>query len=187
MRIIIIGSSTGGPFILEQIFAQFPKIPVVIILVQHLPQNFTNAFCEHIKILTDMQVMIASSSYHIREGEILIAPAGKHLQLSNNRSIIFNDGEKLHGVKPAVDYTMLSLRYREEDNLAGVVLTGMGNDGAAGIVHINSLKGMTIAQDPNTSPIKSMPQAAIDTGMVKEILSPLDICKALIRFGTHKS
>lgn len=187
MRIVIIGSSTGGPFILEQIFAQFPKIPAVIIIVQHLPENFTNAFCEHIKILTHMQVMIATSSYHIKEGEIIIAPAGKHLLLSNNRTIIFQDGPKLHGVKPAVDYTMLSLRNREEDHLAGVVLTGMGHDGAAGIAHIKSLKGLTIAQDPNTSPIKSMPQAAIDTGMVTEILSPLDIRKALIRFGTHQN
>ncbi len=187
MKIVIIGSSTGGPYILEQIFAQFPKIPAVIIIVQHLPQNFTNAFCEHIKNLTQMQVLIASSAYHIREGEILIAPAGKHLLLSNNRNIIFQDGEKLHGVKPAVDYTMLSLRNRVEDHLAGVVLTGMGNDGASGIAHIKCIKGLTIAQDPNTSPIRSMPQAAIDTGMVTEILSPLDISKALIRFGTQKS
>lgn len=187
MKIVIIGSSTGGPFILEQIFAQFPKIPAVIIIVQHLPQNFTTAFCEHISILTQMQVLIAPSTYHIREGEIFIAPAGKHLVLSNNRSIIFQDGEKLHGVKPAVDYTMLSLRKREEDLLAGIVLTGMGQDGAAGIAHIKSLNGMTIAQDPNTAPIRSMPQAAIDTGKVNEILSPVDIRKALIKFGTQKS
>lgn len=186
MRIVIIGSSTGGPYILEQIFNQFPKVPAVIIIVQHLPQTFTEAFSEHIHVLTQMQVLIPVSGYQIREGEILIAPAGKHLVLSNNRTIILQDGDRLHGVKPAVDYAMLSLHKREEDQIAGVILTGMGQDGAAGIVHIKGLKGLTIAQDPKTSPIKSMPQAAIDTGMVSEVLSPIEIQKALVRFGTKK-
>jgi two-component system chemotaxis response regulator CheB len=187
MRLVIIGSSTGGPYILEQIFTQFPVIPAVIIIVQHLPQNFTDTFCKHLGMLARMQVRIATHLYQFHEGEILIAPAGKHLVLSNNRSIMLQDGDKLHGVKPAADYAMLSLHQREEDHLAGVVLTGMGQDGAVGIAHIKKLGGHTIAQDPTTSPIKSMPQAAIETGKITDVLSPAEITMALIQFGLDKN
>jgi len=187
MRIAVIGSSTGGPFILETILSQFPRLFAVIIIVQHLPGNFTETFRSHISILTAMKVMIASDNQQISEGEILVAPAGKHLILEKNRIIRFHEGEKLHGVRPAADCTMLSLINRVDDKLAGIVLTGMGQDGANGIVHISNLKGLTIVQDPMTAAIMSMPQSAIETGKVREILSPAEIREALIRFGSGKT
>jgi two-component system chemotaxis response regulator CheB len=187
MKIIVIGSSTGGPYILEQIFSKFPLIPAVIIIVQHLPISFTQTFCIQIRALTKMNVVVPTPGYVLHEGEILIAPAGVHMILEKNRFIAFEDGEKVHGVKPAVDKTMISLRQRGDDHLAGVVLTGMGQDGAAGIVHIRNLGGYTLVQDPDTAPIKSMPQSAIDTGKVQDILAPPKITQALIRFGTGQS
>ncbi|HWQ67889.1 MAG TPA: chemotaxis protein CheB [Methanospirillum sp.] len=183
MRIAVIGSSTGGPYILEKIFTNFPKIPAAIIIVQHLPLAFTKTFQTHISSLTSMAVNVASSGYSLHEGEILIAPSGKHLVLDHNRRVLLQDGEKVHGVKPAIDCTMLSLHSFTEDRLCGIVLTGMGQDGAAGVAHIRNLGGTTIAQDPGTSPIRSMPQAAIDTGKVLEVLAPEGIRQALISFG----
>lgn len=131
-----------------------------------------------------MNVLIGSEGHQISEKEIIIAPAGSHLTLEKNRIIHLIDGEKQHGVRPAADYTMVSLKHRVDDRLVGVVLTGMGQDGAAGIAHINDLNGFTIAQDPHTAPIRSMPQSAIETGKVTEILSPKGIREALIRFGS---
>lgn len=184
MRIAIIGSSTGGPYILEQIFTGFPPVPVCIIVIQHLPAAFTQSFKGHIAALTSMKARVPSEGDVLTEGEILIAPAGKHLILHHNRKISFEDSEKLHGVKPAIDKTMLSLQKRLDDHLAGFILTGMGQDGAAGIAHIKNLGGLTIVQDPATAPIKSMPQAALDTRKVTEILPPAGITRALIHFGS---
>lgn len=183
MRIAIIGSSTGGPYILEEIFARFPRITGAIIIVQHLPPAFTNAFKVHLSALTKMKVIIGMENHTVSEGEIIIAPAGKHLILESNRIIHLVEGEKIHGVMPAVDQTMTSLKNRVDDRYAGIILTGMGQDGAKGIMYIKNLKGITIAQDPKTAPIASMPQSAIETGMVSHVLGPEEIRKALIRFG----
>lgn len=183
MRIVVIGSSTGGPYILEELFSRFPKISASIIIVQHLPANFTETFRSHISAITAMKVLIGTPNHMLTEGEIVIALAGQHLLLEKNRIIRLDGGDKVHGVRPAVDQTMLSLKNRVDDQFAGVILTGMGQDGAEGIIHIKNLKGLTIAQDPATSPIMSMPQAAIDTGMVTKILTPEGIRDALITFG----
>lgn len=185
MKIAIIGSSTGGPYILEVIFTHFPSVPIVIIIVQHLPQAFTETFKGHIAALTKMNVLVGTEGYHLKEGEIIIAPAGSHLILERNHSIHLDDGPKLHGVKPSIDNTMLSLQKNAGDHLTGIILTGMGQDGAAGMAHIKSLGGHTIVQDLQTAPIKSMPQAALDTGKVMEILSPEAIARALITFGSR--
>ncbi|MDD1727502.1 MAG: chemotaxis protein CheB [Methanospirillum sp.] len=182
MKIAIIGSSTGGPFILEEIFTRFPVHSIAIIIVQHLPPAFISTFRGHIAALTTMKVSIGEAGHQISEREIIIAPAGKHMILEKNRIIRFDDGEKLHGVKPAVDRTMLSLRQIDGDRLLGIILTGMGQDGSAGIIHIRSLGGQTIVQDPSTAPIRSMPQAALDTGKVTDILTPKEISRHLQTF-----
>ncbi len=184
MKIAIIGSSTGGPHILEEVFSQFPVVQAAIIIIQHLPAAFTETFRCHVADLTPMTVEIAKAGEKIAEGRIYIAPAGRHLILEQNRTIHLEDSEKLHGVKPSIDRTMLSLQQIEGDRILGVILTGMGQDGAAGIALIKSLGGYTIVQDPVTAPIRSMPQAALDTGMVSEILTPKDITKALVKFGS---
>ena len=117
MKIIIIGSSTGGPYILEEILSHFPSLPCAIILVQHLPPTFTNTFKTHIATLTRMNVTIAGEDQKIAEGTLFIAPAGQHLLLRNNRSFIFDDGDKIHGVRPAVDRTLLTIQKRSEDKI----------------------------------------------------------------------
>lgn len=187
MNIIIIGSSTGGPFILEQVFDRFPIIPVCIIIVQHLPQSFIATFQNHIAALTKMAVIIANDGDTIQAKNIIIAPSGYHLLLIQNRMIILDTSDKIHGVRPAIDKTMISLDYKKGDCLMGIVLTGMGQDGAAGILHLNTLGAITIAQEPATAPIRSMPQSAIDTGAVTQVLIPEAIRDAMILFGNDNS
>ena len=183
MKIIIIGSSTGGPFILEQVFHDFPKVHAAVIIVQHLPPAFNSSFRNHISVLTQMNVLTAEHGMHISEGSIYLAPSGTHLFLEKNRFVILKDGLKVHGVKPAVDCTMSSLIQTKDDRFMGVILTGMGQDGTEGIVHMDSLGATIIVQDPSTAPIASMPQSAIDTGKVRYILPPDRIKESIIQFS----
>ena len=182
MKIIIVGSSTGGPYILESIFSDFPVVNAAIIIVQHLPPTFTRTFTSHITTLTTMPVSVASEGEKITEPHIYIAPAGQHLLIKNNRTFALNDDDKLHGVRPAVDRTMLSIHKRTDDSIMGIVLTGMGRDGADGTYYLHKLGAVTIAQEPATAPIKSMPQAAIETGEVDLIITPEKIRNAMITF-----
>lgn len=183
MRIIIIGSSTGGPFILEKIMAGVPLLKTAMIIVQHLPPTFSLTFRNHIAALTKMEVVIAKDNSVLTEGHIFIAPAGFHLHVQNNRLLILHSGDKIHGVRPAVDHTLLSIQRRIEDKFLGIILTGMGRDGADGICHLHRIGGITVAQEPATSPIKSMPQATIETGEVDFILDPDQIREKIITFA----
>ncbi|MCA1917304.1 CheB methylesterase domain-containing protein [Methanospirillum hungatei] len=182
MKIIIIGSSTGGPYILESVFSDFPVVNAAIVIVQHLPPAFTRTFASHISSFGKMPVSIASDGEILTAPHIYIAPAGQHLLIKNNRTFALNNSEKLHGVRPAVDLTMLSMQKKPDDSIMGIVLTGMGRDGADGIYFLHTLGAVTIAQDPATAPIKSMPQAAIETGKVDFILTPDKIRDAIIHF-----
>ena len=139
MKIIIIGSSTGGPYILEQIFSQFPLLPVCIIIIQHLPLNFIQPFRDHINELTVMDTEVIKEGTKLTDNRIYIAPAGYHLLLRKNRECFLDSSEKLHGVRPAIDRTMLSLVERVGDDLMGVILTGMGHDGAQGVAYMHLL------------------------------------------------
>ncbi|MDX8550983.1 chemotaxis protein CheB [Methanospirillum sp. J.3.6.1-F.2.7.3] len=183
MKIIIIGSSTGGPYIIESILSEFPVLPLTIIIVQHLPPTFTKTFKNHITSFTKMEVIIADKETRIKEQQIIIAPAGHHLIVKNNRYFQLDDGEKLHGVRPAVDLTMMSMQKLNNDKIMGIILTGMGRDGAEGLIHLHQCGGITIVQDPATAPIKSMPQASIKTGIVDFVLTPEQIREKIIAFG----
>lgn len=185
MKIIIIGSSTGGPYILEQIFSQFPPLPVCIIIIQHLPVNFIQSFRDHINEITAMETEVIKEGTKLTDNRIYIAPGGYHLLIRNNRDCLLDSGEKLHGVRPAIDRTMFSMVERVGDDLMGVILTGMGHDGAQGIAHMHLCGAVTIAQDPSTSPIKSMPQSAIETGKVDKIFTPGAIRNAMIQFAEN--
>lgn len=183
MKIIIIGSSTGGPYILEQIFSQFPPLPVCIIIIQHLPANFIQPFRDHINELTVMETEVIKEGTKLTDNRIYIAPGGYHLLIRNNRDCLLDSGEKIHGVRPAIDRTMFSMVERIGDHMMGVILTGMGHDGAQGIAHMHLCGAVTIAQEPSTAPIKSMPQSAIETGMVDKIYTPGAIRDAIIQFA----
>jgi len=119
-----------------------------------------------------MEVYIGEDGMCLKNGTIVIAPSEVHLELDHNRTVKLIEGEKVNYVCPAVDVTMKSIQKSPEVNVIGVILTGMGSDGAEGISHIKQLGGMTIAQDEPTSVIYGMPRAAAETGNVDFILSP---------------
>lgn len=181
--IIIIGSSTGGPHALEKIFTRVVRVPAAIVIVQHLSHSFVPLLCTHIHEVCGAPAVIPSEGDPICSGTIYVAPGGQHLLIRNNRIFSFSDAEKLHGVKPSIDITMRSLRPEPGIRCMGILLTGMGEDGAAGIAHIKKLGGLTIVQEPGTCAIRSMPLAALATGSVDYTLTPDAIADMISNFN----
>ncbi len=179
-NIVIIGISTGGPKTLREFFNGLPLLDASIVLVQHMIKCANKSLCETLNSLTEMEVKIACHGEPMKPGVVYFAPSEIHLELTNNRMIQLVNGPKVCYVRPSVDVTMKSVRKAAEDNITGIIMTGMGKDGAEGLSHIKSIDGVTFAQDENTSVIWGMPKAAINTGNVDHVLSPDGIRNKLI-------
>ncbi|QCS43095.1 chemotaxis-specific protein-glutamate methyltransferase CheB [Natrinema versiforme] len=175
---VVIGASTGGPKIVERLFERLPAdLEAKVLVVQHMPPGFTERFAERLDSHSAYDVSEAADRDRIRPGEAAIAPGNAHLEVASNVGsalrLRLDDGDRVHGVRPAIDVTMESAAERVADGLCGVVLTGMGRDGAAGIEAIKAAGGHTIAQDEATSPVFGIPCQAIETGCV-ETVAPAD-------------
>lgn len=179
-NIVIIGISTGGPRILRDLFEDAPLLDGSIVLVQHMKKFANRSLRATLDDLTEMEVRIACHGEHLEPGVIYIAPSEVHLELMNNQIIRLVNGPKVCYVRPAVDVTMKSVRRKPGDNITGIIMTGMGMDGAEGTSHIKSIGGATFAQDEKTSVVWGMPKAAIGTGHVDYILSTEGIRNKLI-------
>jgi len=179
-NVVVIGSSAGGPRILKELFRRLPLLNCSIILVQHMPKFINDSFTRHLNQLTDMTVKIAENGERIKRGEVYVAPSEQHLELINNKIIRLFRSEKVNFVCPSVDVTMKSLKRMSDGKIVGVILTGMGKDGAEGISHIKAVGGVTVAQDEKTSIIHGMPGEAFKTGNVDLVLPPDKIRDKLI-------
>jgi two-component system chemotaxis response regulator CheB len=181
---IVIGASTGGPKILEGILRALPvTLSPKILVVQHMPSSFTDRLAARLDSLLPFDVSEASHGQRVRDGEVLIAKGGYHLEVASNVAgnlrVRLTENERLHGVRPAVDVTMQTAADRVSDPLVGVALTGMGRDGAAGIEAIKHAGGATIAQDEASSPVFGIPQKAIETGCVDHVCGAADVPGAI--------
>ena len=179
-NVVVIGSSAGGPRILQQLFHGLPRLNSPILLVQHMPEFINISFCATLDSETEMSVGLAQNDEEIENGKVYVAPSHYHLILENNHKIKLYTGEKVNFVCPAVDVTMLSLQKCSDSNLVGIILTGMGKDGAKGLSHIKKIGGTTIAQDEISSIIYGMPREAFLTGDVDHVMSPPEIHNKLI-------
>ncbi len=177
--IIVIGSSTGGPKVLNEMFSEFPALDASIIIVQHVPPKFDKAIAERLNELSSMAVKVAEHGEAIKNGTAYMAPSRKHLRLVHNSRIVISEEEKVNGCCPSVDVTMKSLEVPSSGKLVGVILTGLGRDGASGIGHIKDLGGTTMAQDEHSCVIFGMPKCAIATGKVDHVLPPHKIIEEL--------
>lgn len=172
MNIVIIGSSAGGPRTLKEVFTDLPLLNGCIIVVQHMPKFINESLCRTLDRVTDMKVRIAQDGAVLHKGGVYVAPSEVHLELTNNRTIRLTGGEKVNFVRPSVDVTMKSVRKEAEGLVIGIVLTGMGRDGAEGVRHIKQIGGIVITQDKDTSVIYGMPREAFATGAVDFVLTP---------------
>ncbi len=170
-NIVLIGASTGGLKILEQLFPELPVLKAAVVVVQHITPLVDQSFASSLARVSRMPVSLAKEGQHLQAGQVFLAPGGVHLLLAGNRSFHFSSAEKVNSVRPSIDVAMKSVLAPIGTRIAGVVLTGMGCDGAAGIAHIKQIGGITIAQDQKTSVIYGMPKAAAETGKVDFVLS----------------
>jgi two-component system chemotaxis response regulator CheB len=159
-----------------------------VLIVQHMPDGFTGRFAKRIDTHSDYDVREASDGDRIGEGEALVAPGDRHMLVSNYHAgrlrVKLSDAPPVNSVRPAVDVTMNSATEVVTDPLVGVILTGMGEDGAAGIEAIKAANGYTIAQNEETSAVFGMPKRAIETGDVDEVLPIEDIPTGILETAT---
>ncbi|WP_254763474.1 chemotaxis-specific protein-glutamate methyltransferase CheB [Natrinema marinum] len=182
---VVIGASTGGPKIVERLFDRLPAaLEAKVLVVQHMPAGFTARLAERLDERSAYDVTEATDRQRLESGEVAVAPGGHHLEVVSNVGdglrLRLDDGERVHGVRPAIDVTMESAAKRVSDALCGVVLTGMGRDGAAGIEAIKAAGGHTIAQDEATSPVFGIPCQAIETGCVDTIVPADGVADAIV-------
>jgi len=182
---LLIGSSTGGPKMVERVLSELPlDADFRVLVVQHMPDGFTKRFATRIDDRSDYDVREAADGDRIAGGDALVAPGGKHMVVSNYHGgrlrVKLTEDPPVNSVRPAVDITMSSAAEVISDPLIGVILTGMGEDGAAGVKAIKAVGGHTIAQDEETSAVFGMPKRAIETGYVDDVLPIDDIAEGIL-------
>lgn len=179
-RLIVVASSTGGPQALLRV-VPFLKLPAraALIIVQHMPDGFTAALAEQLSEAAGFEVREAQSGDLVGPGSALVAPGGSHLLLDRTCRVQLRTDPPVHGVRPAADPTLVSAAQSFGARTIGVVLTGMGRDGAKGLAAVKASGGATLAQDKATSLVYGMPKAAVELGVI-DTISPLDRIAAVI-------
>src|SRR5436309_6245932 len=169
--IVVVAASTGGPATLMKFIPYFPKdFPGAVVLVQHMPGNFTAQFSSQLAEVSQIKVKEAEAGEIIVPGQLYVCPGSHHLRVSPTGRISLDDGPRVGGYRPCADLTFESAAEYAGPMTIGVILTGMGNDGAKGAQMIRCVGGHVIAQDESTAVIFGMPQEAIKTGAVDQVL-----------------
>jgi len=173
-KIVAIGTSTGGPTALMDIFNKFPeKFPSPVLVVQHMPEGFTTAFSDRLNNSSYLKVKEAENGDELCSGHGYIAPGHSHMAIEkkkNKFNIKLFKAEKVSGHMPSIDVLFDSVAEYAGSKSIGVIMTGMGRDGADGLLKIRSKGGYTIAQNEETSVVYGMNKVAIEIGAVDEIV-----------------
>lgn len=182
-RVCIIAISTGGPAALSEVIPSLPEsLKLAIVVVQHMPAGFTAHLAERLDAASKVSVREAQVGDRPLPGMVLIAPGDKHLEFDERGAIVLTDGPPVNGCRPAADVTMASAAKIYGRRTLGIVMTGMGKDGAAGALAIKRADGKTLAQDQSTSVIYGMPKAALDAGGIDEV-APLHDIAVWLRYA----
>jgi two-component system chemotaxis response regulator CheB len=180
-KAVVIGASTGGPVAVRQLLAALPAdFPLGIALVQHLEDGFDEGYARWLGEVCPLKVCLAGEGpLSFQAGTVLVAPVNRHLVV-NSHSLVLEDGPKVQNQRPSVDVLFRSAAAAYGSGVLGVLLTGMGRDGAEGCKAILNAGGHTLVQDQETSAIFGMPKAAIELGGATEILPLSSIAHRLV-------
>lgn len=182
-HIIAIGTSTGGTQALEAVLTRLPRTVPGIVIVQHMPEKFTALFAQRLNQLCEVEVLEATDGLRIIPGRVLVAPGGKHMVVKRNGAqyiVKIMDGPPVNRHKPSVDVLFRSVAKCAGRNATGVIMTGMGDDGARGLKEMFDQGAYTIAQDEQSCVVFGMPKEAIALKAVKQILPLNNIPQALV-------
>ncbi len=183
-RVVIIGSSTGGPQALTSVIPLLPAdLDAGVVVVQHMPAGFTASLAARLNDISPLAVREAAEGDRILNGEALIAPGDYHLRFRSDAGLLkvkLDQGPRVHGVRPAVDIAFNSAAEVAPNHAFGVVLTGMGRDGAAGAGAIRQAGGWVIAQDQASCVIYGMPRSVVEAGHATAVLPLKDIAQGIV-------
>jgi two-component system chemotaxis response regulator CheB len=188
--VVGIGGSTGGIEAIRNVLRLFPAdFNGAVLITQHMPSGFTNAFAERLHTAIPMEVKEASHHDVIRAGRALVAPGDYHLQARSDGELGYVElgrQPQVSGHRPSVDVMLETIAEAFGPRCMGIVLTGMGRDGAAGIRSIERAGGVTLAQKESSCVVYGMPKAAVESGAVNHIGTPGQIARWVLRYTGHQ-
>lgn len=185
-QVVAIGTSTGGTQALEIVLSKLPATALGIVVVQHMPEKFTAMFAERLNNLCQIEVREAKNGDRVMPGRALIAPGGRHMMLKRNGAqyvVEVVDGPLVNRHKPSVDVLFRSVAKFAGANALGIIMTGMGDDGARGMKEMHATGARTIAQDEASCVVFGMPKEAIKLGGVDQVIALEQIPQAIVSFG----
>ncbi|HJZ85402.1 MAG TPA: chemotaxis response regulator protein-glutamate methylesterase [Polyangia bacterium] len=183
-RVVVIAVSTGGPAALGRFLPALPgDTPFGLVVVQHMPAEFTRALGDRLNAMCALEVREAREGDRPRQARVLIAPGDRHLEFADGGSIRLSDGPEVNGCRPSADVTMQAAARVFGARAIGLVMTGMGRDGADGAAAIKSAGGVTLAQDQESSVIFGMPRAAIESGAIDHVVGLDFLAAQLLRIA----
>ncbi|WP_346356050.1 chemotaxis protein CheB [Azotosporobacter soli] len=173
IRVLGIGASTGGPPVIQKILAEMPSdFPLPILIVQHMARGFTEGFVEWLGKTAALPVQLAANGGDIRAGQVYVAPDGLQMKVDGNNHLICREEMSMHGLSPSVSYLFQSLALHYGAAAMGILLTGMGKDGAAELALMKKAGALTIAQDRESSIVFGMPGEAVRLNGASYVLPP---------------
>jgi two-component system chemotaxis response regulator CheB len=179
-RVVAIGASTGGPLALQTIFAGLSKdFPLPVLVVQHMSPGFAQGFVEWLSHSTRFPIRVAVQGEALCAGQAYLAPDDFHMGLKDANHILLARGERENGMRPSASFLFRSVKAAFGPNAIGVLLTGMGIDGAEELKRLKDAGAFTIAQDEESSVVHGMPGQAIKIGAARQVLPPEGIARAL--------
>jgi len=186
-RIVVIGCSTGGPAALQQVIPALPRdFPAPVVVVQHIPAGFSKPLAEHLDRKSHLEVRHAEDGDVLKSGRVLVAPAGFDLTFRDRNSsvtVVLDRGSAPvppGGFRPSVDKVMTAAAHVFGDSTMGVLMTGMGRDGALGMKEIKNCKGRTIAEAESSCVVYGMPRAAVEAGAADRVTPLPQIAQEII-------
>lgn len=184
-RLIAIGASAGGPQAIEVVLRALDHTCLPVVITQHMPENFTRAFARRMDEIAKPAVREAAHGDQLLTGRVLVAPGGRHMKIrrmGNDLRIELTDSEPVNRHKPSVDVLFDSVVEAQPAAALGVLLTGMGNDGARGLLHMREHGYPTLVQDEATSAVWGMPREAVKLGAAREVdVRSLEAIAAAVR------
>lgn len=188
VEIVAIAASTGGPGTLKRILGALPEtMTFPIVIVQHIAPGFAQGFAHWLDTVTPLKVALATDGERVAPGKVLIAPDDSHLTVSPGGIIRLEQSPPIKGLRPSATRLFDSVVQTYRSAAVGVVLTGMGDDGADGLEKLHAAGGYVIAQNEDSCVVFGMPQVAIERGVVDRVSAPEEIAEALSRFSKRSA
>lgn len=183
-KVVAIGASTGGTEAIREVVVQLPRTTPGVVIVQHMPAGFTKMFADRLNQLSQMDVKEAEDGDRVMTGRVLVAPGGKHMRVvraGGIYSVEIRAGELVCGHCPSVEVMMQSVSRSVGANAVGVMLTGMGHDGADGMKAMRDAGARTLAQDEKSCVVFGMPKVAYERGGAERLVPLSEVANSVLR------